>query len=99
MSTSHSIAAKKFLENQDYARWHDQTFWSVRKKRDIMSASIPEWEELRELASAIKRHTLSNLDRYLTMFADQAEKNGVKVPLGRRCLGVQQHCPRHPSVA
>lgn len=79
MSTSHSIAAKKFLENQDYARWHDQTFWSVRKKRDIMAASLPEWEELRELASAIKRHTLSNLDRYLTMFADQAEKNGVKV--------------------
>lgn len=43
MSTSHSIAAKKFLENQTYAQWHDKTFWGVREKRDKMAFELPEW--------------------------------------------------------
>ena len=77
MSTSHSRAAKKFLENKDYADWHDQTFWGVRVKRDSMAHQLPEWERLREKASEIKRHTLTNIDIYLEKFAAAAEKNGV----------------------
>lgn len=50
MSTSHSKAAKKFLENQDYADWHDNTFWGLRVKRDKMAFSVPEWEQLRTKA-------------------------------------------------
>ncbi|MDE6096017.1 MAG: lactate utilization protein [Muribaculaceae bacterium] len=79
MSTSHSKLAKKFLENQQYADWHDSTFWGLRVKRDKMAAAVPEWEQLREKASQIKRHTLTNLDIYLQKFADAAEKNGVEV--------------------
>ena len=79
MSTSHSKAAKKFLENREYADWHDQTFWGVRVKRDGMAHDLPEWERLREKASEIKRHTLTNIDVYLEKFADAAEKNGVIV--------------------
>ena len=48
MSTPHSKAAKKFLENQKYATWHDATFWSVRTKRDNMALGLDEWEQLRE---------------------------------------------------
>ncbi len=79
MSTTHSKAAKKFLADQDYAQWHDNTFWGVRVKRDSMAHSLPEWERLREKASQIKKHTLTNIDRYLNQFADAAEKNGTKV--------------------
>ena len=73
MSTGHSIAAKEFLKNQTYAKWHDATFWAVRSKRDNMAYSLNEWEQLREKASAIKRHTITHLDEYLDQFATTAE--------------------------
>lgn len=79
MSTSHSRGAAKFLENQAYAKWHDATFMGLRAKRDSMSHSLGEWEELRIKASQIKWHTLTNIDRYLAEFADRAEANGVHV--------------------
>ena len=79
MSTQHSKAAKEFLKNQDYAHWHDNTFWAVRTKRDNMALGLEEWEQLREKASAIKRHTITHLDQYLEQFSSNAEKNGVTV--------------------
>ena len=79
MSTGHSKAAKAFLKNQQYAHWHDATFWAVRTKRDNMAYGLDEWEQLREKASQIKRHTITHLDEYLDQFATNAEKNGVEV--------------------
>ena len=55
MSTRHSKAAKLFLKNGEKAQWQDNTLWGVRVKRDRMSKSLPEWERLRDTASAIKR--------------------------------------------
>ena len=75
----HRTAAKEFLKNQQYARWHDNTFWSVRSKRDNMAQGLDEWEQLREKASAIKRHTITHLDEYLEQFSANAEKNGCIV--------------------
>jgi L-lactate dehydrogenase complex protein LldF len=40
---------------------------------------IEEWEELRELASAIKSHALSHLGEYLEQFEAQAKANSVHV--------------------
>ena len=79
MSTSHSRAAKQFLKDQKYAKWHDATFWAVRTKRDNMAQGLDEWEQLREKASQIKRHTITHLDEYLEEFAANAEKNGAIV--------------------
>ena len=79
MSTTHSLAADKFLKNQKYSAWHDATFWSVRTKRDNMAMGLDEWEQLREKASLIKRHTITHLDKYLEQFATNAEKNGCVV--------------------
>ncbi|MEE1022226.1 MAG: LUD domain-containing protein [Muribaculaceae bacterium] len=79
MSTSHSRAAGKFLEDSGYAKWHDNTFWGVRAKRDTMAFGLDEWERLREKASEIKQHTLTHIDRYLEQFADAAERNGAIV--------------------
>lgn len=79
MSTLHRKAAQKFLKNGENAKWHDATFWSLRDKRDSMAMGLEEWEQLRETASAIKRHTVTHLDKYLEQFTENAEKNGVKV--------------------
>lgn len=79
MSTLHSKAAAAFLANAKKVTWHDETFWSLRAKRDAMAHETDEWEQLRDTASAIKKHTLSHLDEYLERFTANAEKNGVTV--------------------
>lgn len=75
----HKDKARSFLKNAEYAAWHDNTFWGVRTKRDNMARALPEWEALREKASAIKRHTVTHLDEYLEQFSTNAEKNGAIV--------------------
>jgi len=44
---------------------------------------IPEWEELRALASSIKEHTLTHLDQYLEQFEANARANGIHVHWAR----------------
>ncbi|RYF96650.1 MAG: lactate utilization protein, partial [Chitinophagaceae bacterium] len=75
----HAAAAEKFIANEPRTDWHDETLWFVREKRDRAAHTVPGWEQLRELASEIKNHTLSNLDVYLSEFCDKAEANGVTV--------------------
>ena len=79
----HAAAAARF--NADPARvgWHDGALWFVRLKRDRAAASVAEWEALRELASAIKEHTLSHLDEYLERFEARATANGATVHWAR----------------
>ena len=79
MATKHSKAARQFQRNVQRAEWHDNTLWGVRVKRDRMSRTLPEWERLRDMASAIKKHTLSHLDTYLEQFSSNAQRNGVIV--------------------
>lgn len=76
---SHAEKAGKFLADAKRADWHDQTLWVIRKKRDKAVSRVPEWELLREKASQIKEHVLSNLDTYLLQFEAEAIKNGVQV--------------------
>lgn len=76
---NHSNAAKQFLKDEARARWHDETLWFVRSKRDLAARQLPEWEKLREIASCIKAHTLSHLDEYLLQFEAKARANGVQV--------------------
>ena len=79
MSTTHSIAAASFLNNKENEKWHDNTLWMVRAKRDIQSRTLPEWERLRELASAIKLYSNSHLDTLLEEFEKNALANGAIV--------------------
>ncbi len=78
-TSSHSKASVAFLEDRQRARWHDETLWFIRSKRDRAAASLPDWEDLRERASTIKEHTLSRLDTYLEAFEKKALENGVHV--------------------
>ena len=70
---------EEFIEKRSHREMHDRCLWAARMRRDKVASTIPEWEEMRELASQIKRHTLSNLDYYLEQFATNAEKNGIHV--------------------
>ena len=79
MSTLHSKAAEQYLKDDSVVTRHDQTFFGVRQKRDRMAQALPEWEQLREAASQIKKHTVTHLAEYLEKFEANAVKNGVHV--------------------
>lgn len=76
---SHPENATEFLKDQDRSKWHDETLWFVRDKRDRISKTIPEWEQLRELASQVKDNVLANLGSYLEDFERNALNNGIKI--------------------
>ncbi len=75
----HAEAAEEFIRDEERTDWHDETLWFVRDKRDIAVNKLPEWEILRDWASRIKDHTLSNLDHYLKSFEEKAVSNGIIV--------------------
>jgi len=79
MSTLHSKAAEAYLKNDAIVNRHDKTFFGVRQKRDNMAQALPEWEDLREAASEIKKHTVTHLDEYLEKFEANATSHGVHV--------------------
>jgi len=79
MSTKHSNAAERYLQNEAVAARHDQTFFGVRQKRDRMAQALPEWEDLRDAADRIKKHTATHLADYLEKFEANAVANGVHV--------------------
>lgn len=76
---SHPENATEFLKDQNRSKWHDETLWFVRDKRDRISKTIPEWEQLRELASQIKDNVLANLSSYLEDFERNTLQNGIKI--------------------
>lgn len=79
MSTKHSKRAAKFNRDTERVTRHDKTFWSVRQRRDSLAYNIPEWEDLREAASLIKKHTITHLADYLEQFEAAATENGAHV--------------------
>ncbi|QDV15395.1 Lactate utilization protein B [Gimesia panareensis] len=76
---SHPQLAAEFIQDKDRAHWHDQSLWFVRSKRDKAVNQLPEWELLREQASQIKQHTVSNLPQLLEEFERNATARGVHV--------------------
>jgi L-lactate dehydrogenase complex protein LldF len=76
---NHPQEAAEFLKDAANAKWHDDTLWFVRDKRDKISKSVPEWEKLRNLASDIKDNVLANLETYLVEFEKNAIANNIHV--------------------
>jgi L-lactate dehydrogenase complex protein LldF len=76
---NHVDRATAFVANRQRAHWHDQALWFVRAKRDKAADAVPEWEQLRELAANVKRHTLSRLADYLHEFEDNARRLGANI--------------------
>ncbi len=75
----HPKAARDFVTDESRSQWHDDALWFVRTKRDRQAGSVPEWEYLRERASAIKTETIANLADYLEQFEANATARGVVV--------------------
>jgi hypothetical protein len=76
-------AAARFIAAPEHEKMHDERLWDLRQKRDREMHAIPEWEELRSLASSIKEHTLSHLDEYLDQFEVNARSNGIHMHWAR----------------
>lgn len=76
---THAELAEQFNKDQSRVDWHDETLFWIRNKRDKAAGKIPEWEALREQASAIKNNVLSNLHTYLEDFEKRALKNGIQI--------------------
>ncbi len=76
---NHSRSAARFIADLDRVHWHDQALWYVRAKRDMAVQQVPEWEQLREQASAIKAHVQAHLADYLEQFETQAISHGIRV--------------------
>src|SRR5262249_49336487 len=72
-------AAARFIAAPEHEKMHDERLWDLRQKRDREMHPIPEWEELRSLASTIKEHTLTHLDEYLEQFEANARANRIGV--------------------
>ncbi|MEO8755520.1 MAG: LUD domain-containing protein, partial [Casimicrobiaceae bacterium] len=79
----HAEGSSQFIKAKDHLDFHDKRLWDLRKKRDRESEHLPEWEELRSLASAIKEHTLTHLADYLEEFERNATRNGAHVHWAR----------------
>src|SRR5262249_29759825 len=75
--------AERFLADRERETTHDRLVWNMRAKRDRGAAELPEWEQLRELASRIKEHTLTHLADYLEQFETNAQKHGTQVHWAR----------------
>jgi len=80
---NHPQASASFLANEKRAKWHDDALWFVRSKRDLATEEVPEWEQLREQAAQIKRHTIENLKTYLQQFEQKATDLGAHVHWAR----------------
>lgn len=69
----------EFIKKRAHREMHDRCLWEARMRRDKAAAAIPQWEEMRDLASQIRMHTLSRLDEYLEQFEKNAEARGVHI--------------------
>src|SRR5271168_19372 len=72
-------AAERFIAATEHEKAHDERLWDMRLRRDHAAHALPEWEDMRTLASQIKEHSLAHLDTYLGQFEASAKANGVVV--------------------
>ncbi|HEX6362765.1 MAG TPA: 4Fe-4S ferredoxin, partial [Albitalea sp.] len=79
----HAGESSRFIAEESHLEFHDRRLWDLRQRRDTETHAIPEWEQLRELASAIKAHTLTHLGDYLEEFERNATANGMVVHWAR----------------
>lgn len=69
----------QFIADTEHRLSNDRCLWAARMRRDRVAASLPEWEQMRQLASETKEHILSNLDTYLLQFEENLKALGVHV--------------------
>ncbi len=76
-------AAKRALENEQLRTNVHRATHTIRTKRAMRVEETPDWEQLRDAASAIKAHTLAHLDHYLIQFEENCVRAGGQVHWAR----------------
>ena len=70
--------AHKTLANTQMRRNLAHATRTIRAKRDLRVAEMPDWEDLREAASAVKNEVMSNLPELLERFeANVTARGGI----------------------
>jgi len=77
------VAAKEALGNAQLRRNVHHATDVIRNKRALRVEEMPDWQQLRDTASAIKQHTLAHLDHYLEEFSRNCERAGGQVHWAR----------------
>ena len=75
--------AKTALANERQVAAVAKATGTISDRRAGALAEVPEWEQWRERAAAIKAHTLENLPRYLEQFEERAQARGTTVHWAR----------------
>lgn len=84
------LSSETFRENANAALADTQLRGALKNatslfgdRRRAAAASLPNWEDLRSQARAIKDEVLSHLDKYLEEFVRTAESRGAKIHWAR----------------
>lgn len=77
------VGAKTALKNDQLRRNVRNATNIIRNRRAIRVEEMPDWQQLRSSAAAIKQHTLAHLDHYLVQFEHNCEAAGGKVHWAR----------------
>ena len=77
------VAARRGLADTQQRRNLAKATASIRAKRAAVVGEVPDWEELREAARAIKAATMAHLDRYLEQLEAQVTARGGVVHWAR----------------
>lgn len=77
------VNAKAQLENTQLRQNLRKATGTIRAKRAAQVAEVPEWEELRKAAEAIKNRTLRHLDSYLVQLEGSLTRAGATVHWAR----------------
>lgn len=83
-------AAKQLVQNSQMRRNVRHATDVIRTKRNRVAAELPDWEQLRAAAHAIKEHTLRNLDHYLVQFEAACTASGGRVHWANDADGANQ---------
>jgi L-lactate dehydrogenase complex protein LldF len=73
------VAAKGALANAQLRRNVRHATNVIRGKRALVVGEMPDWEQLRESAHAIKDHVVRHLDVYLEQFEENCTRAGGQV--------------------
>jgi L-lactate dehydrogenase complex protein LldF len=77
------VAAKRALGNAQLRQNVRRATEIIRNKRALVVGEMPDWEQLRESAHAIKDHVLRHLDFYLEQFEAACTRAGGHVHWAR----------------
>jgi len=82
-SPAFPVNAKKQLANTQLRRNLGHATRTIRAKRALRASEVPQWEDLRTAAAAIKDKTMRHLDEYLIQFEENFTKAGGHVHWAR----------------